>query len=84
MSLGNLGSTGVTVLNNASTAGEDDKSGLVALQAVHVQGEGLLALVGSSVVNRDSNGLGKLSVDTGGLQLLQSETSAKLDLGVVL
>jgi len=108
VSLGNLGSTGVTLLNNTSTTREDDKSGLVTLQAINVQVQGLLALVSSSVVNRNSHGLGKLSVDASGLkktstikirhaynntymlfilyylQLLQSETSAKLDLGVVL
>lgn len=84
MSLSNLSGTGVTLLNNTRTAGEDDQSGLVTLKALDVELQGLLTLVGSSVVDRNANSLGELSVDTSSLQLLQGETSAKLDLGVVL
>jgi len=84
VSLGDLSGTGVALLNNTSTAGEDDQSGLVTLETLDVKLQGLLTLVGSSVVNRNANSLGELSVDTSSLQLLQGETSAKLDLGVVL
>lgn len=82
--LGDLSGTGVALLNNTSAAGEDDQSGLVTLEALDVELQGLLTLVGSSVVNRNANSLGELSVDASSLQLLQGETSAKLDLGVVL
>lgn len=67
LGLSNLGSAGVAVLDDTSTAGEDHQSGLVALQALNVKVEGFLTLVGSSVINRYSNGLGELSVDSGRL-----------------
>ena len=46
--------------------------------------EGTNRSVHSSVVDGDANGPGEVSLDTGGLELSQGETTSKLDSGVVL
>jgi hypothetical protein len=64
---GDVSGRRVALLENASTAGEDNKSGLVALEAINVRVQRLLALVGPSVVNRNADGLCELSVDASSL-----------------
>ncbi len=66
--IGDLGGGGVALLNNTSTAGEDNQSGLVTLKAINIKSQRLLTLVSSSVINGDSYSLSELSVDTSSLK----------------
>merc|ERR1719474_2294227 len=63
---------------------EQDQFGLVLLQTLGVQLQGLNTLVSAAVINSNSNGLGVLLAQTCSFQLLQGESSASPLLEVVL
>jgi len=63
--------------------GEEDELRFVFLQSLNVHSEGLLRLVGTSVVHCNSNGKSQMSVDSSFLELFKSESASKLDLHVV-
>jgi len=58
---------GVGLLGLVGLAGENDKAGLVLLQALDVDGERLLRQVLAAVINRDADGAGILLGDSSGL-----------------
>lgn len=51
---------GVELLELTALAGEEDQAGLVVLEAGNVGDQGLLGVVGTAVVDRDTNGGGEL------------------------
>ena len=61
--LGNLSSRSIALLGLVGVLGEHNQASLVVLESLHVEGEGLVGLVGAAVVNRDAHSLGVLSVD---------------------
>lgn len=65
-SLGGLDVLGgrVELLELTALAGEEDEAGLVVLETGNVGDEGLLGVVGTAVVNRDTDGGSKLLGDT--------------------
>ena len=89
----------VSLLGRAELLGEEDELSLVLLQTVDVglenphmkimqnfintNLESLLGLVGSPVIDSDSDGGSHLSGDTGLLQLLEGESTAEADTKVV-
>jgi hypothetical protein len=75
LSLG-LGSLG-------AVSGVDEELVSVLSKSFDVGLETFLRSVHSSVVDGDANGPGEVSLDTGGLELSQGETTSKLDSGVV-
>eukprot|EP01084_Bolivina_argentea_P086974 157153_1 len=77
-------SVGVTSLGLGGLAGEDNKLGLVELEAVEVGVEVLLGAVDAAVINGDANATGRLHGDLGGLKLGKSETTASTHTHVVL
>merc|ERR1719452_385236 len=83
-SLGKLLSGGISLAWLLGVQGEQDQLGLVLLQALGVQLEGLHALVPAAVINGDSNGLRVLLAQTSSLQLLKGEAPASPLLEVVL
>jgi len=63
--------------------GEDDNLGHVGLDALDVVDEGMLRLVGSALVDCESDGQGLSGGNSSSLELLEGESSSKLDLEVV-
>ena len=61
-------SRGVASLGLVLVAREEDELALVLLQPLDIEGEGLLGLVGTAVVNADTDALGKLGVDSSTLK----------------
>ena len=64
--------------------GEQDELRLVGGESSNVLGLHLGTLVASSVINSNTNSSGKSRGESGELNFLKSESSAKLDLGSVL
>merc|ERR1719452_355971 len=83
-SLGKLLSSGISLAWLLGVQGEQDQLGLVLLQALGVQLEGLHALVPAAVINGDSDGLRVLLAQPSSLQLLEGEAPASPLLEVVL
>jgi len=75
---------GVSLMRLAQLLGEEDEFRSVLLEALYVLLQRLDALVAATVVNRDADRSGEVLVETGGLDLLQSETATKTLLLVVL
>lgn len=63
-----VGLLAVTRLGLATLAGEENELLLVGLEASDVEGKALLAQVGATVVDRDTDGRSKLLGDTGSLE----------------
>merc|ERR1719481_678333 len=82
-SLGQLLRSSVTLPGLLSVNGEQNHLGLVFLQSLGVQLEGLHALVPAPVVHGDTDSPGVLLAQTSGLNLLQGETTAQPLLQVV-
>jgi hypothetical protein len=78
-----LFSGGITLLGLLAGLGEDDKLGLVLLNAVNVGCHGCFILVSASSINSDSDGASELHWNTGLLQLNGGETSTLANLEVV-
>ena len=74
---------GVALLWLARLAREQDHLGLVQLESLRVQLEGLGRLVAAPVVNGNANGAGESLEDAGRLQLVVREASSGAHLGVV-
>merc|ERR1719193_3000311 len=83
-SLGQLLSSGISLAWLLGVQWEQDQLGLVLLQTLGVQLQGLDALVPAAVINSNSNGLGVLLAQTCSFQLLKGESSASPLLKVVL
>merc|ERR1719193_293753 len=81
-SLGQLLSSGIALAWLLGVQWEQD--GLVLLQTLGVQLQGLDALVPAAVINSNSNGLGVLLAQTCSFQLLKGESSTSPLLEVVL
>lgn len=73
----------VSLLRLVGPLGEHNQLALVLLQSLNVQHKALLGAVLAAVVDGDTNGPGLLLADSGSLQLLQRETTASTELGVV-
>lgn len=69
-----VGLLAVTRLGLATLAGEENELLLVGLEAGDVKGKALLAQVGATVVDRDTDGRSKLLGDTGSLKENPSAT----------
>jgi len=78
-----VGSVDLLVLVLLGQLGDDNKTALVSLDALNVELEALLGLVAATVVNGDTDGASVLLAQTGSLDLLNGETTAGSDLGVV-
>jgi hypothetical protein len=77
-------STGVSVLNLAQTLlGEDNELALVFLKTGNIGSKRLSTLVGTTVVNGDTNGSGISGSQAGSLQFLKGESLSETDLGGV-
>merc|ERR1719232_447097 len=66
-----------------SLSWEDQQFGLVFLQSVSVQLQGLLGLVTTTMIDGDTNGQSLLAWNSGSLQLFQGETTSDSQLKVV-
>jgi len=75
---------GVSLVRFGQLLGEEDEFGFVLFQTLHVLLQRLDALVAPTVVNRDADRSGEILVETGSLDLLQGEATAKTLLLVVL
>jgi hypothetical protein len=90
-SLGNKGNLlnvgrvglGLTLLGGVGPAGEDNQALLVGLEAGDVGGKGLLALVLTAGVDRDTDGGSELAGDASLLQLSDGEATALTNAAVV-
>lgn len=58
-------SGGVELLELTALAGEEDQAGLVVLEAGNIGNQGLLGVVGTAVVDGDTNGRSELLGDAG-------------------
>lgn len=65
--LGELLGGGLSLRGLLGVAGEEDKLGLVLVEALHVEGKALLRLVAAAVVHRDTDGAGVGGVNSSGL-----------------
>jgi len=74
---------GVTLLDLAALAREDDETGLVLLEALSVKLKGLDALVAAAGVNSNTDGESLLAADASLLKLSKSEATASAKLHVV-
>jgi len=79
-----VGLAGISLLNLSCTAGENDETACVLLQALDVDCESFLRKVGSASVNADADGLGVLAGDSCSLELGERETTSSTKLHVVL
>ena len=76
--------TGVTILDLTQTLlGEDDELALVFLKTGNIGGKRLGALVGTTVVDGNTNSSGISGSQTGSLQFLKGESPSETDLGGV-
>merc|ERR1719225_2288439 len=76
-SLRELLSSGIALAWLLGVKWEQDQLGLVLLQTLGVQLQGLDTLVSAAVINCNSNGLGVLLAQTCSFQLLEGESSAR-------
>jgi hypothetical protein len=76
-SRGQLFGRGIAILGLVDLSWEDNQTRFVFLQALSVELKRLDTLVGSSVVNSDSNGAGKLGRDAGFLKEIDSSTGTR-------
>lgn len=67
-------SGGVELLELTALAGEEDQAGLVVLETGNVGDQGLLGVVGTAVVNGDTDGGSELLGDTGLLQVRKDKS----------
>jgi hypothetical protein len=84
--LGNVGellTSGITLLSLAVLLGEDNELSLEFLDSVNVGSKSLLVLVSASLVNSDTDSASELGWDTSLLQLSRSETATLANLEVV-
>jgi len=82
--LGDLLLGGVSLLGLLGVQGEEDELALVLLQALGVQLKGLNRVVPASEVDGNAHGPGVVLAETGGLDLLQGESTSGPLLDVVL
>ena len=78
-----VGEVDLLVLVLLGQLGDDHEARLVGLDALNVDLEALLRLVAAAVVNGDTDRAGVLLAEAGLLDLLNGETTAGADLGVV-
>lgn len=78
-----VGKVDLLVLVLLGELGDNNETSLVSLDALNVELEALLGLVATTVVDGDADGAGVLLAKTGSLDLLNGETTAGADLGVV-
>jgi len=63
--------------------GEDNETRLVFLQALGISLDALGALVGATVIDRNTNSPSFTAVDVGCLELLQGKPTAQSQFGIV-